>query len=296
MFGSLVVSLPSQFMGGSLVTRHNCQEVSYDWSSPADNPAQNIQWAAFYSDVEHEILKVTEGHRVTLTYNLYYDKYNNIIPTAVDVTTSPFYSHLKAALDHPYFLRDGGELGFACQHAYIFENFKYYRGERLSLLLKGSNRTILLAAKSLGLRVEVISIVQDELGDEYGNTKQYAHYSNSFEFENTNGFICYNGKSCVGQQEHWKNWTGYFAEEGIDDDSHITWCQTQSVQHQPALAAAHYGTEFTATICYQAAAILVTIPDWSERHDGIGPRDLESSGSTSGEESSDKIREKSKDA
>ena len=27
-----------------------------------------IKWAAFYSDVEHEILPVTEGHRVTLTY------------------------------------------------------------------------------------------------------------------------------------------------------------------------------------------------------------------------------------
>lgn len=47
MFGTLVVCLPSQFTGGALVTRHNGQEVTYDC---ADDPIQNIQWAAFYSD------------------------------------------------------------------------------------------------------------------------------------------------------------------------------------------------------------------------------------------------------
>jgi hypothetical protein len=30
-----------------------------------------VQWAAFYSDCEHEVLEVTAGHRITLTYNLY---------------------------------------------------------------------------------------------------------------------------------------------------------------------------------------------------------------------------------
>ena len=30
------------------------QEVTYDWSSPTSDPV--IQWAAFFSDVEHEIL------------------------------------------------------------------------------------------------------------------------------------------------------------------------------------------------------------------------------------------------
>ena len=62
MFGSLVVCLPSQFSGGTLVTRHNSQEITYDWSSPGDNPVQKVQWAAFYSDMEHEIRTVTEGH------------------------------------------------------------------------------------------------------------------------------------------------------------------------------------------------------------------------------------------
>ena len=71
MFGSLVVCLPTQFSGGELVTRHNRHTVKFDWSSPLDSPRQTASWAVFFSDVEHEVLPVTQGHRVTLTYNLY---------------------------------------------------------------------------------------------------------------------------------------------------------------------------------------------------------------------------------
>lgn len=41
--------------------------MTFDWGKST----QNIQFAAFYSDVEHEVLEVQSGHRVTLTYNLY---------------------------------------------------------------------------------------------------------------------------------------------------------------------------------------------------------------------------------
>src|SRR6202042_3226946 len=32
-------------------------------------PSPSIAYIAFYSDVEHEVLKVTSGHRATITYN-----------------------------------------------------------------------------------------------------------------------------------------------------------------------------------------------------------------------------------
>lgn len=66
-FGSLVVSLPTQYEGGFLKIRHKGEEVVFDWSNAADR----ISWAAFYSDCEHEVFEVTSGHRITLTYNLY---------------------------------------------------------------------------------------------------------------------------------------------------------------------------------------------------------------------------------
>lgn len=70
MFGSLVVCLPGpRFSGGELRVRHQGQEHVYDWSA---EDGENICWAAFYADCEHEISPVTSGTaRATLTYNLF---------------------------------------------------------------------------------------------------------------------------------------------------------------------------------------------------------------------------------
>lgn len=92
VFGSLVVCLPSQFTGGELVTRHQGRQVIFDWSSSA-----TTHWAAFLSDVEHEVLPVTSGHRITLVYNLY--RYDRI--SSFDATTSPLYQELLLSLKHP---------------------------------------------------------------------------------------------------------------------------------------------------------------------------------------------------
>jgi hypothetical protein len=66
-FGSLVVSFTSSHEGGDLVVRHNDTSFNYIWGASRD-----IEWAAFYADCEHEVLEVTKGHRVTLTYTLSY--------------------------------------------------------------------------------------------------------------------------------------------------------------------------------------------------------------------------------
>ena len=114
--------------------------------------------------MEHEIFPVIEGYDVTLTYNLYHKKINPV--PAVDVSISPFYKDFKMYLQIPHFLHGGGTLGFTCQHAYTFEEFDTEKG--LSLSLKGSDRVIFLAAKSLGLRVNVRSIVDI---DDYSHKK-----------------------------------------------------------------------------------------------------------------------------
>ncbi len=101
MFGSLVVSLPSQFTGGALVTRHQGHTMTFDWSSSPTT----TQWAAFYGDVEHEVLPVTSGHRFTLTYNLYHTL-PACHPASLNITTSPLYKELQAALKTPHFMRE----------------------------------------------------------------------------------------------------------------------------------------------------------------------------------------------
>ena len=70
MFGSLVVVLPSKFVGGQLVLRHEGSEHTYDCSKSFDNKGEDavVSWITFFSDIEHEVLPVQDGYRVTITY------------------------------------------------------------------------------------------------------------------------------------------------------------------------------------------------------------------------------------
>ncbi len=71
-FGSLVVCLPVEHRGGQLKVRHQGEETTFDWSMLADrDKTMHIEWAAFYSDCEHEVMHVSSGNRLTLTYNLF---------------------------------------------------------------------------------------------------------------------------------------------------------------------------------------------------------------------------------
>ncbi len=67
MFATLVVVLPSTFAGGDLALRHKGREVRLDLR--CEEPAE-VAFAAFYADCVHEVLPVTAGCRLTLTYNL----------------------------------------------------------------------------------------------------------------------------------------------------------------------------------------------------------------------------------
>ena len=64
MFGTLVFCLPSAHEGGELLLSHNGQR--YNFTSSQFQPS----FAAWYSDVRHEIKEVTSGYRLVLTYNL----------------------------------------------------------------------------------------------------------------------------------------------------------------------------------------------------------------------------------
>src|SRR5580698_3968570 len=64
MVGTLVVTLPSGYAGGELMVGHNGEWKTYRGSKTA------LSLVAFYADCRHEVLRVTSGYRITLTYNL----------------------------------------------------------------------------------------------------------------------------------------------------------------------------------------------------------------------------------
>ncbi len=64
MVATLVVTLPSDHTGGELVIEHRGQRAEYRGSKVA------VSLVAFYADCHHQVLPVTTGNRITLTYNL----------------------------------------------------------------------------------------------------------------------------------------------------------------------------------------------------------------------------------
>ena len=155
MLGTLIVRLPTEFAGGTLVVHHNGQIVEFEWSTaPKKDKSNNIYWAAFFTDAEHDISAVTCGYCLTLTYNLYSTKER--LP--INVTKSPLYQQLEKALSTPHFMREGGCLGFTCRYAYNPSHLN--EKDRLPFVLKGSDYMIFSVAKSLGLDVVVKPVVE----------------------------------------------------------------------------------------------------------------------------------------
>ncbi|KAI0710815.1 hypothetical protein C8Q76DRAFT_72977 [Earliella scabrosa] len=166
VFGSLVIIFPTPHEGGALVLRHEGQEWTFDaaqiLATSASTPAEalkRIAYIAFFSDVEHEVLPVTSGHRVTLTYNLYWG--SPPLPRELTVF-HPTHSNeadlknvLEALLNDSEFLPDGGTLGFYLRHKYPFPHRWESRMpnplETLQGWLKGSDAALWHASKALGL-------------------------------------------------------------------------------------------------------------------------------------------------
>ena len=67
MIATLSISLPVAGEGGELIVRHRDREVTVDMN--AGEPSE-LAFAAFYADCTHEIRPVTEGHRLSLVFNL----------------------------------------------------------------------------------------------------------------------------------------------------------------------------------------------------------------------------------
>lgn len=87
-----------------LRVKHRGEIVDFAWGYTSQ---QSLQWAAFYGDCEHEVLEVTKGHRVTLTYNLYYSSIGNPAQPVSKPHHLPLYDITSELLLQPQFMRQG---------------------------------------------------------------------------------------------------------------------------------------------------------------------------------------------
>lgn len=70
MVGTLTVTLPSYYEGGSTIVRHHDDKVTYRATAKG---SEQLTLVAFYADCLHEVRPIKEGHRVVLVYNLIYE-------------------------------------------------------------------------------------------------------------------------------------------------------------------------------------------------------------------------------
>jgi hypothetical protein len=175
MFGSLVVVFPTLHEGGAFFLRHRGHEWNFDSAQVLAGVNQpTIGYVAFFSDIEHEVAPVTSGHRITLTFNLYFDDGNGPVSEndAVSKHLIPpqppnqerFREAFNALLGNPEFMADGGTLAFGLRHVYpIKKSLKHVYD-----VLKGNDAVVYQNMRALGFD-PVLYMYYDGDGDEDGD-------------------------------------------------------------------------------------------------------------------------------
>jgi len=145
MVATLVLVWPSPHIGGELVVRHGSAHARF--ASQHLN-ADTIRWFAFYADCRHEVLPVTEGWRVVLSFDL-------VLPAQNATPLAPVPPALLDALREHFFPATGPALRpwvFLLDHEYTERGLHWP-------LLKGSDRprvaALRAAAETLGLTVHL---------------------------------------------------------------------------------------------------------------------------------------------
>lgn len=183
MFGSLVVVFPTPHDGGALVLRHRERGWTFDSSKMLLEPRvpSSVAFVAFFSDVDHEVTPIVSGHRVTVTYNLYFQP----VPGPQRTVTTASRLHqpsatnpsevsdaLDALLAHPTFLSNGGTLGFGLRHEYPLPK-TWISGDPNPLIalegwLKGGDAALLNVRRSRGLHPVLRIMYEDNESDDRG--------------------------------------------------------------------------------------------------------------------------------
>lgn len=165
MFGSLVVVLPFEHEGGELILRHRGHEFIFDGQTLLKGaPLTSVAYVAFFSDVEHEVAEVTSGHRVTVTYNLYFDSTKGA-PTiqaqepADPQLEHPFKTQLRKIKENVGLQFVHPVLGFGLEHAYPFETAML---QPESLHLKGNDATLIKVLKELGIEHKFFLLYRED--------------------------------------------------------------------------------------------------------------------------------------
>lgn len=271
MFGSLVVALPTKHEGGTFPLRHNGREWVFNSAelvSPQNTESPRAAFIAFYGDMEHEVTEVKSGYRVTLTYNLYFgDDKSTIVPSSspakflpIDDTEIKIKNLLKAMLNKPDFLPNGGLVGFALSHLYPLNS------DEINLLelrknLKGTDAAIKRACDSLSLNVSLKTVYNCE--DEPGVACLLDGIAETYLLD-VDGIFRYlqedlGGLLVIDNRYIGKKFPGF---EYADP---ILWLRPVTERHQLETAYVAYGNEATLNYIYGEVCLVIMVKAYKDR-------------------------------
>ena len=274
MLGSLVIIYPTAHEGGELVLRHKDHEWKFDTNSlTVSQSSPSLAYVAFYSDIEHEVLKVTSGRRVTVTYNLYLvDPVSRPgVPTITPnpKTVSNLQTTLQGLLKSPEFLPDGGTLGFGLAHLYpvTFET----KLREMTSYLKGEDAHVYQACQELQLQPSLQVIYDDDLsGPRYGIMMDRIVRDPAYDYMDE----CYSsvlvtelGGVSVNKAEDASLDRSHWAEGGYENSERefITWISPFNGRNQLQDISLAYGNEVSAEYIYCSPCLIVRIAAASDR-------------------------------
>ncbi|HXD87060.1 MAG TPA: hypothetical protein VN641_11235 [Urbifossiella sp.] len=173
MLGTLVVCLPSRFSHGQLLVSHRGVIQEFDWASAIskqDSPNQ-LHWAAFFGDVNHQIKSVWSGARVTLSYLLRRGGNGAPMRPNKKVNLAPQIQEAwQTLLADKEFLPKGGTLGYPCCHLYHqdarFQTEQSPIDRGTATRLKGRDHLVAATALEAGLEVDFVPYMFENCADE----------------------------------------------------------------------------------------------------------------------------------
>jgi hypothetical protein len=275
MFGSLVVVFPTPHEGGALFLRHRGQEWVFDSGRELTALRQpSIGYVAFFSDVEHEVAPVISGHRVTLTYNLYFDdvdgpgsskdSVSDHLSLSPTVNKNAFRESFQAMLENPEFLADGGTLAFGLRHVYPISDDEENPAplEPVYRALKGSDAIVYQTVHALGFQPMLymyyewettMGVLEGSVIDKVIDFK-YRHGYDITRLVRDRGGI-------VVSQENWE----VDEEYGYENPERVEWVTPVTTFNRKERAFATYGNEPTLEVAYADLCLFVRIGKAGER-------------------------------
>ncbi|EAU84544.1 hypothetical protein CC1G_00063 [Coprinopsis cinerea okayama7 len=296
MLATLVIVLPTEHEGGDLLLGeekwqfNSAEMVSKSENSLATDGIEvtmhRLAFAAFYSDIEHEVTPVKSGYRVTVTYNLYCRKGQDPLSSRarIDIALSPaevtLIAAMKAFLSRPEILPSGGIVGFGLTHFYPIEPKADEDVDRaFEGVLKGGDALIERVCQYLGYKVKVKALYGYEEGnmgssDTPSVRRMDSYHSMYLTNRYTSSMDEYAER--VDQENAEEDWKAYWLETGAQVKSltdtgrssrrkAVLWLTRPNWLMASKTAYMAYGNEASMGYVYGSLVLTVEVPDAKTR-------------------------------